>query len=113
MFAGSKELPTEVVTPRTAALLESDRLDPEIRTISARVTGFTRSSKKGVCFSQNMGRGFKFEYAGKEGNLPSRDIFSWSQYEQKDIILEGQFVYFFDGGIKKMIVLFANKAAGS
>jgi hypothetical protein len=115
IFTGeSKEhLPSKIVTPSTAAIIESDRLDTTLRTINARVTGFTRGTKRGVCFSDKLGHGFNFEYRGKEDKLPVRDIFSWSQYEQEDIILEGNFVYFFDGEIKKMIVYYADKAVRS
>lgn len=107
------EEPTKLVTPTTAALIEADNLDEKIRTINARVTRFTRGSKTGLCFSEEFGHGFRFEYKGKNEKLPTRDIFSYSQYEQEDIIMEGQFVYYFDGKIKKFIVYYAQKAKGA
>ncbi len=111
--AGSGRPPSKFVSPRTAAIIESDRHDNRVRTINARVTGFTRGSKKGLCFSEALGHGFRFEYKGVEGKLPDRDIFSWSQFEQEEIVMEGSFVYFFDGGIKKFLVYFASKKDGS
>lgn len=108
---GAPKPPSKLITPITVRLIESERVDEEIRTINARVTGFTRGSKTGYCSSEKLGHGFRFEYKGEEDNLPARDIFSWSQYEQKEIIMEGQFVYYFDGKIKKFIVYFAQQAS--
>ncbi len=109
---GSHKRPSKTITPTTKAIIRSDELDETPRTIRARVTGFTRGTKRGVVFSEALGHGFRFEYRGKETNLPKRDIFSWSQYNQEDIILEGNFVYFFDGKIKKMLVYYAGPVRG-
>ena len=54
-------------------------------------------------FSKEMGRGFRFQYMGAE-KLPKEDDFSWSQFKQEEIHVEGQFTRFFDGKIKNLLV---------
>lgn len=100
--------PIGAVNQATLDLLDVDRFDDNTVTIKGRVNAFSRSSKTGIAFSDEMGRGFRFEYKG-EGRLPREDIFSYSQYYGREIILHGQFVRFFDDTIKKFLVYEANK----
>jgi hypothetical protein len=100
--------PIGAVNKATLDLLDVDRFDESSVTIVGRVNAFSRSSKTGIAFSDEMGRGFRFEYKG-EGRLPREDIFSYSQYYGREIILHGQFVRFFDDTIKKFLVYEASK----
>lgn len=103
---GATERPIGTVTPATLALIESDVLDERTHTIVGIVSAFSRNSKTGVIFSEEMGRGFRFEFMGAE-RLKKEDIFSWSQFRQSPIAISGSFVYFHDGTIKKMLVYHA------
>ncbi|WP_157598848.1 hypothetical protein [Tateyamaria omphalii] len=100
---GPTRVPVGVVNERALRLIEADRPDDEVVSLLAVVTSFSRSSKTGVAFSKDVGRGFRFEYSHTE-RLPAEDDFSWSQYRQKPIRLNGRFVRFFDGKIKKLVV---------
>jgi hypothetical protein len=90
-------------------LMSFDQVDEEIVEIKARVNAFSRSSNTGIAFSEEISRGFRFEYKG-EGKLPREDIFSYSQYYGREIYLTGRFVRFFDGTIKKFLVFRARKS---
>ncbi len=100
--------PIGIVDRPTLDLLDVDKFDDEIVTINGRVNAFSRSSKTGVLYSEEIGRGFRFEYKG-DGKLPREDIFSYSQYYGREILLRGQFVRFFDETIKKFLVYEARK----
>ena len=99
-----KRKPIGAVNERSLALMDTDKLDEEIIEIEVTVNAFSRSSKTGIAWSENTGRGFRFEYNG-DGQLPREDIFSYSQYYGRKIILVGRFVRFFDDTIKKFLVL--------
>lgn len=113
IYTGPREIPSKPVSAEIASVLESDVRDGKIRTITMRVTGFSRGSKTGTAYSQQLNRGFRFEYRGQEGKLPERDIFSRSQFYQEDIIAEGEFISHFNGDIKKMLIYYAGPAKGS
>jgi hypothetical protein len=93
-----------VMDAASVAQLEVDIPDPDVRTIEAVVNSFSRSSKSGIAFSSELGRGFRFHY-GQMGKLSAQDDFSWSQYHQRNILMSGRFYYFFDGSIKRLEVL--------
>lgn len=84
--------------------LESEVADPDVTVVVATVDAFARSSKRGTAFSKHLGRGFRFHY-GQMGKLGEQDDFSWSQYEQKPLLMTGRFYRFFDGNIKRLEVL--------
>ncbi len=101
--SGRTETPIGVVNQRSLSLIQADKADEEVISLLAVVNSFSRSSKTGVVFSKDFGRGFRIEYSNKEP-LTSEDDFSWSQYYQKPVRLRGRFFRFFDGSIKKFIV---------
>lgn len=106
ILSGRQEKPTAVVTPNILARLEADKVDADEVGIVGTVNSFSRSSKTGIMFSPELGRGFRFEVKQKDP-LPRRDAFSYSQYYGRPIRIVGRFVRFFDGNIKKFIVSFA------
>ena len=103
---GEREKPIGVVTPAGLALIQSDQRDNKMTTLTGVVGGFSRGSKTGTMFSPELGRGFRFEYMGAE-KLAKQDNFSWSQYTQREIQVDGEFIFFFDGTIKKMLIYHA------
>lgn len=100
---GRDRTPIGAVNERALRLIESDRPEDDVSVVIGVVSSFSRSSKTGVAFSQDIGRGFRFEYKA-DGKLPPEDDFSWSQFYQRPIRMNGRFVLFFDGKIKKLIV---------
>jgi hypothetical protein len=106
VLTGGRDKPVGVVTPISLAMIASDQRDGNRVTVNATVSAFSRNSKTGVAFSEQLGRGFRIEYMGLE-KLKKEDIFSWSQFTQRPLILNGEFVYFFDGTIKKLLVYHA------
>lgn len=88
--------------------LESDVPDDKITSVSAIVESFSRKSKKGIAFSNELGRGFRFSSTSM-GKLGKEDDFSWSQYKQEEIVMTGRFYYFFDGSIKRLEVFSVEK----
>lgn len=101
--AGPSKTPIGAVNSRALSLIEADRPDEEHIFVVGTVTSFSRGSKTGVMFSQDLGRGFRFEFRNSS-KLPPEDEFSWSQYYQRPIRVSGRFVRFFDGRIKKFLV---------
>ena len=108
ILAGKSEEPVGVVDEYALRLLESDKTDSTETGVTGIVNSFSRSSKTGIAFSNELRRGFRFEYVGAS-ELRRRDIFSWSQYTGNEIRMVGYFVRFFDGTIKKFNVLSAEK----
>lgn len=100
---GQHNAPIGAVNKRALQLIEADRPDPDVVSIMSVVSSFSRGSKTGVVFSKDIGRGFRIEYT-KPGKLPYEDDFSWSQYYQRPIRLNGRFIKFFDGKVKKLLV---------
>lgn len=100
---GPTERPIGVVDPELLSRIQSDYPDPEVMTLSGVVNSFSRSSKTGVLFSEEIGRGFRFQYEHPE-RLEREDLFSWSQYSGKKIRVTGRFIKFFDGKIKKLLI---------
>ena len=88
--------------------MATDYPDPDEQTVVGIVNSFSRSSKTGIAFSNELGRGFRFQYVG-ETQLKRRDIFSWSQYYGRKISMDGRFVRFFDKTIKRFDVFSAEK----
>lgn len=104
--AGKENAPIGAVSPFTVGLIDSDTRNPARVGLVGTVTAFSRNSKTGVIFSEEIGRGFRFEFMGAE-RLKKEDVFSWSQFRQAKIYVEGEWVYFFDGTIKKFLVYHA------
>lgn len=104
--AGRERSPIGGVSPTTVALIDSDIRDPARVSLTGTVTAFSRNSKTGVMFSEEVGRGFRFEFMGAE-RLRKEDVFSWSQFRQAKIYVEGEWVYFFDGTVKKFLIYHA------
>lgn len=100
--------PIGAVNQRALSLIQADRPDDDVIVIVGVVNSFSRSSKTGVMFSREIGRGFRFEYK-LPGRVPAEDDFSWSQYYQRPIRVRGRFVKFYDGKIKKLIVYEAER----
>jgi hypothetical protein len=100
---GPEQRPIGLVDPQLLAQIESDRLDEDTATLTGVVNSFSRSSKTGVMFSEEIGRGFRFQYEHPE-RLPREDLFSWSQYSGQKIRVTGRFVRFFDEKIKKLLI---------
>lgn len=100
-----------VVDKPTVDLLETEIPDPNVTQVIATVDAFARKSKRGTAFSRQLGRGFRFHY-GQMGKLGEQDDFSWSQYEQKPLLMTGRFYYFFDGSIKRLEVLAVERIIG-
>ncbi len=100
--SGETRFPIGAVNPRALSLIEADRPDEEYIFIVGVVNSFSRSSKSGVMFAPDLGRGFRFEFRTSK-KLPPEDDFSWSQYYQRPIRVSGRFVRFFDGKIKKFL----------
>jgi hypothetical protein len=92
-----------VVDEPTVALLDTEIADADITTVAATVDAFSRKSKRGTAFSAELGRGFRFHY-GQMGKLGSQDDFSWSQYQQKPVLMTGRFHRFYDKSIKRLEV---------
>ncbi|NJM35530.1 MAG: hypothetical protein HC850_13450 [Rhodomicrobium sp.] len=103
MQEGSNESPVGIVDAIAKQKIEADELDDKDTIVTGVVNSFNRSSKTGIIFSEYYGRGFRFEYSSDE-KLGRQDDFSWSQYTGKSIRLNGKFVLFFDGKIKKFLV---------
>lgn len=101
---GNSREPITAIDSRAVLLIESERRDPELRRLIGVVNSFSRSSKAGIIFPKELGRGVPFVEMN-EGRLPPQDNYSWSQYTRKSIELTGQYVYWFDGRIKKFLVL--------
>ncbi|MEJ0013434.1 MAG: hypothetical protein WDM94_12605 [Bauldia sp.] len=108
ILAGPTQQPVGVVDAGVLARIEADEIDDDVKTVVGVVNSFSRSSKTGVMFSEDMGRGFRFEY-DQPGKLERQDIFSWSQFYGRKIEVDGRFVRFFDQTIKKFIVYRARK----
>lgn len=108
LTAGTYQAPIGAVNKRALDLIEADRPDEETILIKGIVSSFSRSSKTGIVFSPDVGRGFRIEYK-KDGRLPAEDAFSWSQYYQRPIRMTGRFVRFYDGTIKKFLVYAVEK----
>ena len=100
-----------VVDKPTVDLLETETPAPDITRVVATVDAFARKSKRGTAFSKQLGRGFRFHY-GQMGKLGEQDDFSWSQYQQKPLLMTGRFFYFFDGSIKRLEVLAVERIVG-
>lgn len=106
--SGERREPIGAVNERALRLIQADRPDDDTVILLATVNSFSRSSKTGVVFSRDIGRGFRFEYVSSE-KLPPEDVFSWSQFYQRPIKITGRFVKFYDGKIKKLLVYSAEK----
>ena len=111
MYGDSPGAYAGVVDKPTVDLLETEIPDPQITQVIAVVDAFARKSKRGTAFSKQMGRGFRFHY-GQMGKLGEQDDFSWSQYEQKPLLMTGRFYYFFDGSIKRLEVIGVERIGG-
>lgn len=105
---GPENRPIGIVDPYLLAQIESDRLDPETVTMTGVVNSFSRSSKTGVMFSEEIGRGFRFQYEHPE-RLPREDLFSWNEYTGRQIRVTGRFVRFFDEKIKKLLIYYVER----
>lgn len=92
-----------VVDAAAVQQIQAEMRDDDVSIVSAVVSSFSRSSKSGVAFSSGLGRGFRFHY-GSSGKLDPEDDFSWSQFTQKPIVMEGVFYRFFDGSVKRLEV---------
>jgi hypothetical protein len=101
--SGKTEEPIAAIDPIAALEIEAEKMEPEVRKISGVVNYFSRSSKSVIIFSKELNRGIQFEEIIK-GQLRPQDNYSWSQYTRGPIELTGQFVYWFDGRIKKFLV---------
>lgn len=101
--SGPYQRPIRSADPSVVARIESERIDQDTIIIHGIVNSFSRSSKTGVMMSDDLGRGFRFQYEHPE-RLPREDIFSWSQYYGREIRVTGRFVRFYDGNIKKMLI---------
>lgn len=108
LLAGPDDRPIGVLDENGVQLMETDFPDQETQEVVGIVNSFSRSSKTGIAFSNQIGRGFRFEYVG-ETELKRRDIFSWSQYYGREIKMSGRFVRFFDKTIKRFDVFSAEK----
>lgn len=106
--AGKSRAPIGVVNRRALSLIEADKPDDETIFVVGLVSSFSRSSKTGIMFSRDLGRGFRFEFK-TTARLPPEDDFSWSQYYQKPVRVSGRFVRFFDGRVKKFIAEFVER----
>ena len=110
ILAGPTDTPIGVLDAAGVQLMETDFPDNTQQRVVGVVNSFSRSSKTGIAFSQQIGRGFRFEYVG-ETELKRRDIFSWSQYYGLEIAMLGTFVRFFDKTIKRFDVISAEKVS--
>jgi hypothetical protein len=108
ILAGPNDEPVGVLDVDGVELMATDYPDPDEQTVVGIVNSFSRSSKTGIAFSNELGRGFRFQYVG-ETQLKRRDIFSWSQYYGRKISMDGRFVRFFDKTIKRFDVFSAEK----
>ena len=103
MTAGPTGEPIAAIDMTAVIQIESERRDPERREIVGIVNSFSRPSKTGIVFSNDLKRGIRFIDV-REGRLPPQDIYSWSQYMREPIRMFGHFVYWFDGRIKSFLV---------
>jgi hypothetical protein len=108
LTAGNQGAPVGAINQSTLKLIEADRLDPDTITILGVVNSFSRSSKTGVMFSKDVGRGFRFQVDGPD-RLARQDNYSWSQFYGRPLRVTGRFVYFFDGTLKKLLIYSAEK----
>jgi hypothetical protein len=106
ILAGASDAPIGLLDADGVALMETDFPDSITETVVGVVNSFSRSSKTGIAFSDQIKRGFRFEYVG-EAELKRGDIFSWSQYTGREIKMTGRFVRFFDKTIKRFDVFSA------
>jgi hypothetical protein len=95
----------------TVNAIKRDIADEELSEVRAVVNSFSRTSKVGVAFSRELGRGFRFHY-GQMGPLGKEDDFSWSQYRQREIVMSGRFYRFFDDTIKRLEVVAVERIGG-
>ena len=105
---GTGSTPQAIVDAAALARIEADDIDDDEVTVMGVVNSFSRSSKVGIVYSSDLGRGFKIEYRAL-GRLPREDDFSWSQFTGNPIIMTGRFVRFFDGKLKKFLVSHARR----
>ena len=101
--AGDTKAPVTAINPAAVALIESERKDPEVVRVIGVVNSFSRSSKTGYIFSQKLGRGIHITDV-RDGALPPRDDYSWSQFSRNPLEMTGSYVYWFDGRIKRLLV---------
>jgi hypothetical protein len=64
ILAGETEAPIGVLDAEGVALMETDFPDSTVQTVVGIVNSFSRSSKTGIAFSNQLKRGFRFEYVG-------------------------------------------------
>jgi hypothetical protein len=99
---GRHRRPIAVVDADAVARLDSEKFDDNLSYITGVVNSFSRGSKTGVIFSDDLGRGTLFSFESPE-KLPPGDDFSWSQYTRNPIRITGKVVRWFDGSIKRFV----------
>lgn len=100
---GDTSAPVSAIDPEAVALIQSERRDPDEEVIVGVVNSFSRSSKTGILFSRDLQRGIPFKDISV-GRLPAGDDYSWSQYTREPIAINGTYVRWFDGRIKRFLV---------
>lgn len=109
---GEDRAPVAVLDAEAVRRLESSKIDEEDSVVVGVVNGFSRSSKSGLLFAPELGRGMLFQVDHK-GALPPGDDYSWSQYSRGLLELRGRYIRFFDGSVKRFLVFECRRADGS
>jgi hypothetical protein len=103
IIGGLGHNPGIVVDKNVLALIESDTVDQAVIIMMGVVNSFNRVTKTGNVFSRDYDTSIRIEY-DFDGKLPRGDDFSWSQLNGKPIRMSGNFVRYFDGNVKKLLV---------
>jgi hypothetical protein len=100
---GSEEAPITAIDADAVRRVESERIDPNQSKVIGIVTSFSRGSKSGIIFSPERERGIPFSVE-IPGKINLKDEFTRSQHFGTRIEVNGQFVLWFDGSIKRFLV---------
>lgn len=103
IIGGLGHTPRIVVDRKVLALIESDTVDQATAVVMGVVNSFNTMAKTGNVFSRDYSSSILVEY-DFDGKLPRGDDFSWSQLSGKPIRMSGNFVRYFDGNVKKLLV---------
>jgi hypothetical protein len=103
IIGGSSRPPKKVVDREVLALIEADTVDQSTFVVMGVVNSFNTVTKTGSIFSRDFDASIRIEY-DFNGRLPRGDDFSWSQLNGKPIRMSGNFVRYFDGNVKKLLV---------
>ena len=103
IIGGLGHSPRIVVDRNVLALIESDTVDQAVIVMMGVVNSFNRVTKTGNVFSRDYNTSIRVEY-DFDGRLPRGDDFSWSQLNGQPIRMSGNFVRYFDGNVKKLLV---------